>query len=179
VVNSQKPGPRRWAGSKGSLFGPIVAKVACGRIFESNAGPFEHDVQSVIGNASCRWERDAPEVAPPRSHGTAHVTPSLTVARERCPLLRYAVVEEPDMPFPAKVFRVFIASPSDVSEEREIVVRAIQQWNNLNAAERQVVLLPLRWETHSAPEYGRRPQEIVNRQVVDNCDVLVGSSGRG
>jgi len=32
----------------------------------------------------------------------------------------------------------------------------------------------LRWETHSAPEYGKRPQEIINRQVVDNCDLLVG-----
>ena len=36
------------------------------------------------------------------------------------------------------------------------------------------MLLPLRWETHSAPEYGKRPQEVINRQVVDQCDLLVG-----
>lgn len=78
------------------------------------------------------------------------------------------------MSFPAQVFRILIASPSDVTEERDIAVRTIQEWNDLNAAERQLVLLPLRWETHSAPEYGRPPQEVINRQVVDHCDLLVG-----
>ncbi len=77
------------------------------------------------------------------------------------------------MTFPARVFRILIASPSDVSKERDIVVRAIQEWNALHAAERRVVLLPLRREIQSAPEYGR-PQEILNRQVVDPCDLLVG-----
>lgn len=78
------------------------------------------------------------------------------------------------MAFEAKVFRVLIASPSDVIEEREIAVRTIQEWNDLHSHERQIVLLPLRWESHSAPEYGRRPQEVINKQIVDDCDFLVG-----
>lgn len=78
------------------------------------------------------------------------------------------------MSFEAKVFRILIASPSDVVEEREIAVRTIQEWNDLNSAERQIALLPLRWETHTAPEYGRRPQEVINRQIVDKCDLLIG-----
>lgn len=78
------------------------------------------------------------------------------------------------MSFPAQVFRILIASPSDVTQEREIAVRAIQEWNDLNSGERQIILLPLRWETHSAPEYGKRPQEVINRQVVDHCDLVVG-----
>lgn len=78
------------------------------------------------------------------------------------------------MSFSSQVFRVLIASPSDVKEERELAVRTIQEWNDLNAAERQLVLFPLRWETHSAPEYGKRPQEIINRQIVDQCDLLIG-----
>jgi hypothetical protein len=78
------------------------------------------------------------------------------------------------MSFSAQVFRILIASPSDVSLEREIAVRAIQEWNDLNATERRIVLLPVRWETHSAPEYGKRPQEVINRQVVDHCGLLVG-----
>lgn len=79
------------------------------------------------------------------------------------------------MSYSAQVFRILIASPSDVAEEREIAVKTIQEWNDLNSAERQLVLLPLRWETHSAPEYGKRPQEVINRQVVDQCDLLVGA----
>ncbi|MCU4164185.1 hypothetical protein [Carboxylicivirga caseinilyticus] len=78
------------------------------------------------------------------------------------------------MAYEAKVFRILIASPSDVEEEREIAVKTIQEWNDLNSHERQIVLLPLRWETHSAPEYGKRPQEVINRQVVDHSDLLIG-----
>jgi nucleoside 2-deoxyribosyltransferase len=78
------------------------------------------------------------------------------------------------MPFPARVFQVLIASPSDVTEEREIAVKAIHEWNALNSADRELVLLPLRWETHSSPEYGSAPQEILNRQIVDRSDLVVG-----
>ncbi|MCR5879153.1 DUF4062 domain-containing protein [Phenylobacterium sp. J367] len=78
------------------------------------------------------------------------------------------------MPYEAKVFRVLIASPSDVDDEREMVAATIQSWNDLHSASRKIVLLPLRWETHSAPEYGVRPQEVINRAIVDDCDLLVG-----
>jgi hypothetical protein len=69
------------------------------------------------------------------------------------------------MPFDTRTFRVLIASPSDVEEEREIAVRVIQEWNDLYSFTRRVVLLPLRWETHSAPEYGTWPQEVINRAI--------------
>src|SRR5207237_77567 len=74
----------------------------------------------------------------------------------------------------SRTYRILIASPSDVEDEREIAVKVIQEWNDLYSYSRSVVLLPLRWETHSAPEYGIRPQEIINRAVVDQCDLLLG-----
>jgi len=78
------------------------------------------------------------------------------------------------MAYDCRVYRVLIASPSDVEEEREIAVRVIQEWNDLYSYSRKVALLPLRWETHTAPEYGTRPQEVINRAIVDECDLLVG-----
>ena len=78
------------------------------------------------------------------------------------------------MAYDSRVYRVLIASPSDVLEEREAAVRVIQDWNNLHSDNRRVVVLPLRWETHTAPEYNMRPQEAVNRRIVDDCDLLVG-----
>ena len=78
------------------------------------------------------------------------------------------------MSFEARVFRILIASPSDVAAERMAIVEAIQSWNDANSPERRVVLLPVRWETHSHPEYGQRPQAILNRQIVDTCDLLIG-----
>jgi len=38
-----------------------------------------------------------------------------------------------------------------------------------------VVLEPVLWETHATPEMGARPQAIINRQLVENCDILVGA----
>ena len=78
------------------------------------------------------------------------------------------------MAYEAKVFRILIASPGDVMDERDIAVKTIQEWNDLNSPERRIVMLPLRWETHSAPEYGTRPQEVINRLVVDHCDLVIG-----
>ena len=35
------------------------------------------------------------------------------------------------MAYKARVFRVLIASPSDVEQERNIVARVIQEWNDV------------------------------------------------
>jgi hypothetical protein len=78
------------------------------------------------------------------------------------------------MSYESTVYRVLIASPSDVDEEREVVSRIIQDWNDLNSFNKKIVLLPVRWETHSSPSFGVRPQEAINKQLVDDCDLLVG-----
>ncbi len=39
---------------------------------------------------------------------------------------------------------------------------------------RNLVLLPVGWETHSSPEMGDRPQAIINKQILKDCDLLVG-----
>jgi hypothetical protein len=78
------------------------------------------------------------------------------------------------MSFDANVFNVMIASPSDVPEERQVVRDVLYAWNAIHADERKQVLLPVGWETHSAPDMGGPPQSIINKQVLENCDLLVG-----
>jgi hypothetical protein len=79
-----------------------------------------------------------------------------------------------DGPFMAQVVRVFIASPGDVPEERNLIEDVVQRWNADHAEALRTVLLPVRWETHASPEVGGHPQQIVNRQIVDGCDLLLG-----
>lgn len=67
-----------------------------------------------------------------------------------------------------------IASPSDVAEERDIIRSVINEWNYVNVAEKKIVLLPVGWETHSSPELSGRPQEIINKKVLKDCDLLIG-----
>ncbi len=81
------------------------------------------------------------------------------------------------MTFQANVLRVMIASPGDVAEERRVVTEEIHRWNDANAFVRQLVLLPLRWETHSTPQQGGHPQTIINRQLLDDADILVAIFG--
>ncbi len=65
-------------------------------------------------------------------------------------------------------------SPSDMAEERLAVAEAVNEWNAQHAAAEGVVLLPVKWETHALPTSGVRPQEAINRQLIDECDVLIG-----
>lgn len=77
------------------------------------------------------------------------------------------------MGYEANVLKVLIASPKDVAEERKIIRDVLSDWNDINSEDKKKVLLPVDWETHSHPEMGRRPQEIINRQIVENSDILV------
>lgn len=78
------------------------------------------------------------------------------------------------MSFKAETYRVMIGSPSDLAEERQTATDAINDWNAQHAAAERVVLLPVRWETHAAPQVAVRPQEAINAQLVQNADLLVG-----
>ncbi len=78
------------------------------------------------------------------------------------------------MSYDAIVYNVMIASPGDVASERNIVKEVIHEWNTIHSFHKKIVLLPIGWETHSSPEMGEKPQEIINQQVLTNCDLLVG-----
>ncbi|MHB9007003.1 MAG: hypothetical protein ACYDC1_08725, partial [Limisphaerales bacterium] len=67
-----------------------------------------------------------------------------------------------------------IASPSDVTTERELIRRILADWNVMHSLSRSLVLLPVGWDSHSAPDLSGRPQAIINKQVLKDCDLLVG-----
>lgn len=81
------------------------------------------------------------------------------------------------MSFQANVLKVMIASPEDVAEERKIVTGAIYRWNDTNASVRQLVLLPIKWETHSTPQLGVPAHTVINRQLLDDADIVIGIFG--
>jgi hypothetical protein len=79
------------------------------------------------------------------------------------------------MPYKADIYKVMIASPSDVQREREAIREIIHEWNVINSESQNLVLMPVAWESHSFPTMGDRPQEIINRQLLSNCDLLVAT----
>ena len=78
------------------------------------------------------------------------------------------------MPSLAIVVKVMIASPSDVEEERSIVRESIHEWNAIHAEERSVWLSPVGADTHASPSMASEAQDVINRQVLEGCDLLVG-----
>jgi len=78
------------------------------------------------------------------------------------------------MPREATIYRVLIASPSDVFEEREAVQNVIYNWNASNSVDMSIMFEPVLWETHVIPELGDRPQSIINKQIVNDSDILIG-----
>lgn len=77
------------------------------------------------------------------------------------------------MAYKATIIPVMIASPGDVAEEREAIREVIHDWNDVNASSQGIVLTPVGWETHSSPELGARPQQLINERLLNDCDLLI------
>lgn len=78
------------------------------------------------------------------------------------------------MAYLATVLPVMIASPGDVHEYRGIVRDVLHEWNYVNSDAFNAVMMPVGWDTHSSPELGSQPQELINDRVLSECDLLVG-----
>ncbi len=71
------------------------------------------------------------------------------------------------------VIKCLIISPQDVQAEREAIANVLERWNGQIGTPLDVLIHPVRWETHSTPELGSHPQTILNRQIVKGCDCAV------
>jgi len=77
------------------------------------------------------------------------------------------------MSYNATVYKVMIASPKDVEHECKLARQAINKWNALHSEDKEVVLLPIGWDTHTTPEMGDHPQKIIDKQILAETDLLV------
>ncbi|MDK8236494.1 DUF4062 domain-containing protein, partial [Lactobacillus jensenii] len=57
------------------------------------------------------------------------------------------------------------------------VEKAVHEWNQANAQNKQVVLQPWRWETSSVPQLGGHPQSFINMQGVEGSDIVIALFG--
>jgi len=75
------------------------------------------------------------------------------------------------MPKKVEVYNIFIASPSDAKEERDIVKNIIYEWNTVNFNS-DIRFEPVLWELHSRPDSGRG-QEVINQQLLNKSDIAI------
>ena len=70
--------------------------------------------------------------------------------------------------------RLLISCPGDIPQtDLAIVRRAIGRWNATYGHLFASVVVPISWGLNAAAEFGRHPQEILNEQMVDDCDICL------
>jgi len=73
------------------------------------------------------------------------------------------------------LIRVFIASPGDVKAEREAVVKACERANIELGDYLKIRVEPIRWETHTYPQYDENIQKAIFNQIdFARLDLFVG-----
>lgn len=73
-----------------------------------------------------------------------------------------------------KILSVFISSPSDVSEERDLAEAAIENINKIKANSLGFQLEAIKWENDIIPVFGDEPQNIIDDQIGENYDIFIG-----
>jgi hypothetical protein len=76
--------------------------------------------------------------------------------------------------YSALVRRLLISCPGDVpAHDLAVVHKAINRWNGIYGTAFSAVIVPISWGTHAAAEFGQPPQDILNKQLVDECDICL------
>ncbi len=78
------------------------------------------------------------------------------------------------MTFQATVYRVLIVAPDDVTAELKTIQKVVSSWNTKYSARMKAVFLPVLLETQPVQETGDRPRAPSNRQIIKDCDILIG-----
>lgn len=72
------------------------------------------------------------------------------------------------------VIQVFVASPSDVSEERVLLESVIATLNQIWSTSLGVTFELVKWETNVHPTFSSDPQAAINEQIGLEYDVFIG-----
>ena len=75
---------------------------------------------------------------------------------------------------PAIVYRVLVASPSNMEEEQKAVSEVIHDWNTTNSYYRGVYLETFLYEAEAAPQAGDVPQTTIDKHLIRDYDMLIG-----
>jgi len=71
------------------------------------------------------------------------------------------------------ILRLTICAPGDVSKEVALAKAVIDEWNNVHGEGLNCWIKHQYWLSDAYPDMLERPQEVVNRQIIDDADILV------
>lgn len=71
------------------------------------------------------------------------------------------------------IYDLLISCPSDVVKYLEIIKECIESFNRTFGDLNNIEIVTKHWSTNSYPESGDKPQELLNKQFVRDCDAAV------
>ncbi len=78
------------------------------------------------------------------------------------------------MAYSAVVLRMLVSCPGDVTKDDLATLhRMINRWNVLLGEQFGCIVVPVTWNEHASAEFGKPPQDILNRQLVDVVDFAI------
>lgn len=78
------------------------------------------------------------------------------------------------MPQQISVIKAFVASPSDVQQERDALQPIVNEVNQNIGSSIGIRLELLKWETDVTPGFGNDAQDVINQQIGDDYDIFIG-----
>jgi hypothetical protein len=83
------------------------------------------------------------------------------------------------MSYDGIIRQCLISSPIDVPRGDLAIIRTeINRWNGVYGPQFRTSITPISWGLHAAAEFGQTPQEILNKQLVDRCDMCIAIFAR-
>lgn len=72
------------------------------------------------------------------------------------------------------VLSVFVASPCDLEEERNLLEKVTRELNTTCSRDLGINLELIRWETDAFPSFGDDAQAVINEQIPEDYDIFIG-----
>lgn len=73
-----------------------------------------------------------------------------------------------------KVFKCFIASPSDTKQQRDICDKVLERLNNNLGEQLNFRAESKKWEKNARPSFGKDGQDVINSQLLNDYQVFIG-----
>ena len=69
--------------------------------------------------------------------------------------------------------KLAFCAPEDVSEELKVARDIVDEWNVNHGEHHKLFVKLVNWKSDARPGLGR-PQQVINRDIIDDADILVG-----
>jgi hypothetical protein len=74
----------------------------------------------------------------------------------------------------AKIYKCFIASPSDTQEERDLADNVFNKLNKSLGEHLEFRIESIKWENNARPSFGSNGQDVINRQLLNDYHIFIG-----